>query len=325
MSDNLSASDRDHVLLIGSGYMAREYLKVLLKLNCNVTIVGRGIEKIGLLSKEYPQFNYFPGGVEKYLKQATNIPLFAINAASVGELKRTSILLLKAGVKNLLIEKPGDLYAEGLIAIELVAKKNNAQVYIAYNRRFYSSILALQTEVLKDGGIVSSHFEFTEWIHTIDPEMYASEVLQKWIIANSSHVIDTAFLLIGKPKELHATVSGRNVIDWHRSGSVFTGSGLSENDIPFTYHSNWEAPGRWAIEINTRKRRFYLKPMEKLQVQSIGSVEVIMFPLDDQLDIEYKPGLFMQTRALLNLDFKNLVSLREQIDLIPFYYSIGGY
>ena len=36
-----------------------------------------------------------------------------------------------------------------------------------------------------------------EWVHTINEDDYSNEVLEKWIISNSSHVIDTVFYLIG--------------------------------------------------------------------------------------------------------------------------------
>ena len=60
--------------------------------------------------------------------------------------------------------------------------------------------------VQQDGGIISVHFEFTEWIHTINPEDYDDESLNKWIIANSSHVIDTVFYLIGNPKIINSKI-----------------------------------------------------------------------------------------------------------------------
>ena len=169
------------------------------------------------------------------------------------------------------------------------------------------------------------HFEFTEWTHRIDPNLYDKASLNKWIIANSSHVIDTVFYLIGFPKVLNSTVLGEGLIDWHPSGSIFTGSGLSDQNIPFTYHSNWTAPGRWAIEVLTKERRFYLKPMEKLQVQLKGSVAVNEHPIDDKDDLVVKHGLLLQTTDFLSDNFETLVSLEEQIKSIHLYNKIGNY
>ena len=313
------------VLLIGSGFMAREYLKVLASLGNEVIIVGRSDEKIQALKGDYPNFEYFSGGLNKFLGQHSDIPEFAINAASINQLRSTSILLMDAGVKYIMLEKPGELSLLGLNEIKLKSIECSADVLIAYNRRFYSSISVLKEQVEIDGGITSAHFEFTEWIHTMDPNIYDSEALKKWIISNSSHVIDTAFSLIGIPKELKAFVCGKDAITWHPSGSIFTGSGISEINIPFTYHSNWEGPGRWAIEISTRKRRFYLKPMEKLQQQIKGSVQITDFELEDHLDQEFKAGLFLQTQSFLNGKFDQMINIDGQVKMYSFYCSIGGY
>ena len=325
MPNNINMTLNSRVLLIGSGFMAREYLKVLASLGNEVIIVGRSEEKIRALKSDYPNFEYFSGGLENFLEQHSDIPEFVINAASVNQLRSTTILLMDAGVKYILLEKPGDLTLSGLNEIKLKSIEFSADVLIAYNRRYYSSISVLKEQVEIDGGIKSAHFEFTEWIHTIDPIMYDSETLKKWIISNSSHVIDTVFSLIGIPKELIAFVGGKDAIAWHPSGSIFIGSGISEKNIPFTYHSNWEGPGRWAIEISTRKRRFFLRPMEKLQQQIKGSIQITDFVIDDFLDKEFKAGLYLQTKSFLELDFKNMISISNQINALSYYNKIGGY
>lgn len=313
------------VLVVGSGYMAREYLLVLANMGCKVTIVGRGEEKIALLKKEFSTFDYHTGGLASYLKSNNNLPNFAINAVNVSYLKETSLLLIKSGVKNVLIEKPGDLTKEGLTEIKQCAEQYDSNVQIAYNRRFYSSIIALKEQVELDGGIMGAHFEFTEWVHTIDPATYDSDSLRKWILSNSSHVLDAAFSIIGTPQELHTNIQGAGNIDWHPSGSIFTGSGVSVDGVPFTYHANWQSAGRWAIEIFTSKRRFYLKPMEKLQVQLKGSVAVNEFEIDDQLDKDFKPGLFRLTKSFLSHHNNDLVGIDEQIRMVVYYDQIGNY
>ena len=271
------------VLLIGAGYMAGEYLKVLKHLNSNVTVVSRSEAKINLLKCNFPDYTYYTEGLDDYLSNENELPEFVINTVNVNGLRDVSLALLKAGVKNLLIEKPGDLFINGLKELKDCAEKTSSKVYIAYNRRFYSSISELKKLIAIDGGITNCHFEFTEWIHTIDPKMYDVEILKKWIIANSSHVIDTVFNLIGFPKTINTIVTGKNEISWHPSGSVFAGSGISINKIPFTYNSDWTSAGRWSIEIFTKHRRLYLKQMEKLFEQKKGSITISEVLLDDQL------------------------------------------
>jgi hypothetical protein len=83
----------------------------------------------------------------------------------------------------------------------------------------------------QDGGVLSFNFEFTEWPHTIEVLDIKEEVKQHWFLANSTHVVDTAFFLGGRPRQL--TSFQANSLDWHKSGAIFTGAGISENDALF--------------------------------------------------------------------------------------------
>ena len=108
----------DFVLLVGSGFMAKEYLLVLIDMKKKVIVVGRGNEKIELLKQEFPEFTFYSGGLDKYLKIHLTVPDFAINASSISQLGITTKQLLMAGVKSILLEKPGDLFLKGLKEIE---------------------------------------------------------------------------------------------------------------------------------------------------------------------------------------------------------------
>ena len=65
--------------------------------------------------------------------------------------------------------------------------------------------------------------------------------------------------------------------------------------------------------------------MERLQQQIKGSVQIADFEVDDTLDADFKPGIFLQTKAFLNQEFNKILHLEQQLIMLPFYYSIGGY
>ena len=219
MSNNLKKITK--VLIVGSRYMATEYAKVLTGLNIAYEVVGRGISNCKKIEEKF-SVKVHSGGIEQFL--SNNILSeysHIINTVNVNFLNQTTQSLINAGAKKILLEKPGDLTISGLKRISDLSKKNHVEVLIAYNRRFYSSIQNLKKLVKKDGGIIGIHFEFTEWIHTINPEDYDNESLAKWVIANSSHVIDTVFYLIGKPKNMNSNTSGEGQIKWHPNASIF--------------------------------------------------------------------------------------------------------
>ncbi len=93
----------------------------------------------------------------------------------------------------------------------------------------------------------------------------------------------------------------------------------------FSYHADWEAPGRWGVEVLTRKRRLVFRPMEQLQVVPLGSVRLENVELDDSMDKEFKPGLFMQAKAFLDRDGRLLCSLDEQLEHCKVYDQMAGY
>jgi predicted dehydrogenase len=314
------------ILIVGSGYISEHYLKVLSNINVKCVVIGRGSNNIEKLKLSFNNIEFHSGGIEQYLKK-NSIKQFThfINLVNIEFCIKVTRLLLEFGAKNILIEKPGGLEIKQLEDLDNYAARLGANLSIAYNRRFFESINKLIQLVEDDGGIENVSFEFTEWVHTINENNYSREVMEKWIISNSSHVIDTVFYLIGLPKEIHTHTLGANQIKWHKSGSVFTGSGISIKQIPFTYNSNWNSAGRWAIEVTSKSKRFYLKPMEKLLVQNKGQINLSEINLPNDKDVKFKPGMYDLICSFLNNDSKKLLSIREQINHIKIYNKIGLY
>ena len=93
----------------------------------------------------------------------------------------------------------------------------------------------------------------------------------------------------------------------------------------FSYHADWEAPGRWGVEVLTRQHRFILRPMEQLQVVRLGSVKVESVELEDKLDKDFKPGLYAQTKAFLNKDDCWFCTIEEQLQHCLVYDEMAGY
>jgi predicted dehydrogenase len=309
------------VLLVGASQMAIDYYKVLSALEINTIVIGRSQDS-ALNFEEVTNHKVITGGLEKYLID-NSVPETAIISTGVEQLASNAITLINAGVKNILIEKPGATNKSDLINIQALAKKNNTKIFIAYNRRFYASVIKAQEMIASDGGPLSFNFEFTEWAFKITPLHKKEGVKETWFISNSTHVVDMAFHLGGTPISLNAYSSGR--LDWHKK-SVFAGSGLAESGALFSYLANWEAPGRWSVEIQTKQRRYILKPLEELYIQEIGSIAINKLEINDRLDKEYKPGLYLQTKAFLNGEHDKLKSLNQQVKDFTFYETIleGG-
>ncbi len=309
------------VWLIGSGSMAKEYVKVLKSLDVEFIVIGRST----LSAKNFQIETGIPvetGGLELVLSKK-KAPELAIVAVNVEELVSVAKSLVKKGTRRILLEKPGGIKVIKLKELEYQAKSFNSKIWLAYNRRFYSAILQAEEMIAHDGGLKSLHFEFTEWSHQIQYLKKAPEVMKHWVLANSSHVIDLAFYLAGFPSDWKCWHSGG--VDWHPTSSRFCGSGVTEKEVFFSYFADWEAPGRWGVEAMTSNRRFIFKPIEKLQVITLGSVNVDLVDLKDRLDQDFKPGLYQQTQAFLLDDSTRFCTLSDQIKHVKIFSQIAGY
>lgn len=312
------------LVVVGSGKMAQAYSKVLIDLGVQFTLVGRSLSRVESYKKIFPSIKAFAGGVEAYLKDHL-APESVIIAANITLMASIAQKFIENGTKNILLEKPGSLSVEVLSELKKLADESGASVFIGYNRRFYTSVLEAQKIIQKDGGLTSFHFEFTEMIHKIKPEKHGPEALSRWVISNSSHVIDTAFFLGGQPKKLTAEISGNDVL-WHPSGSIFTGMGLTEDGVPFTYHANWGSAGRWNLELSTKNRKLIFSPMEKLRVQLRGEMNIEEINLDYHFDENYKPGIYLQTRAFLNQNtLTGLLVIDDLIGKMKLYNRMANY
>lgn len=312
MSNNIK------LLLVGAGYMGKEYAKVLKSLNIDFTIITR-TEKTAKAFAEDVGIKPIVGDLKTILLTNDIVYTHAINAVPVQDLIGVTKKLIEYGIKDILVEKPLGLFYDSIYdLVEFIAEKK-VKIYVGYNRRYYASTKKAQEIINNDGDLLSINFEFTEWKNKIDFTKYHAVACEKWLVANSSHVIDLAFFFAGNPKE-YSFYSTNNLFS---AKDIFVGSGITDKDVFFSYSSNWDAPGRWGVELLTRKHRLYLKPMEKLYMQNLNSIDISEVALDDKLDLEYKPGVYNEVVDFLSMKpTYRLKTIYEQLNSIIIYDEI---
>ena len=257
------------VLIIGGGYMGKEYAHVLEQLGINdVTIVTKSPKQASDFSAKF-DYTILDGGFEKQLSSVGKKDLVII-AIPTELLISATKLAIKTGQTRILLEKPGSLFHKELFSLNEIIDQQ--KVRIGYNRLLYPNFHKIKQLAKNEGGITSCKFDFTEWIHKIPFGVYQQDEYTLWGISNSLHVISMAFELIGMPKEIASFQFGK--LDWHTSGSIFVGAGTSEENIPFSYHANWESSGRWMVEIMTKENSYFTH----LSAISIGRFVPLISP-----------------------------------------------
>lgn len=247
-----------NIVLIGTGRIAKEYIKALDFLNLNYLIIGNTERSVNQFNKETDK-KAIPGGISKSLS-LINSKSYVINTVQVEKLQIINNIILNKRPASLLVEKPGFVSWESAISNKEKYKSRN-NLHIATNRRFFNSVIHLK-KILKVEKPISCHFEFNERLFNLDPASWNDEVLFNWSLANSVHVIDTAFHLIGQPKSIKT--QKRNLSYKWTNYDQIIGFGESELDVLFTFNSNWITKGSWKIEIKTKNHSYQLNPMEEL-------------------------------------------------------------
>lgn len=310
------------IWLIGAGPMAQDYVKVLKSLEQETIVIGRSAKSAEEFTKK-TGVEVVTGGLEAFLQQQPELPDSVIVSVGVEQLAGATINLLNYGVKKILLEKPGGSTSQEIRSVSDQAKEKDAKVYVAYNRRHYASVLAAKKLIEEDGGVTSFNFEITEWSHIIEKHDKSQTTMNTWFLGNTSHVVDTAFFLCGKPKELSCFNTG--TLKWHPSASNFAGAGTTDSGALFSYHGNWEAPGRWTLDIMTAKRRYIFRPFEQLQSQEIGTIAVNPVEVDYSLEQEFKPGLYLQCKNFLDGIDTHMCTIEDQVEFAKTYEAMAGY
>lgn len=313
-------------LVIGAGKMGSAHLQALAALEPDA-LAGWAPSERRREAAASAGAGFFHGPLDAALDAFQ--PTHVVVASPVETLTPISLQLIAAGVRHLLVEKPVALNgAEGAILAAAV-KASGAHLHVGYNRRFYSSIrtaLRLIAEAGEEIGSVT--FEFNEVVpDPAGPLGHAPSVRERWLLANSLHVIDSALFPVGHPDPVRSSFASSGALAWHPAGSVFVGSGLTVGGKPFAYHANWAAPGRWGFEWMTSSARYVFRPLEKLAVMRRGSFNLEDMPLDDELDRRFKPGVYLQNRAFLfgGEEAAGLVSLEHALSLVRLGEAMGGY
>lgn len=337
MSNNLKNSDvsyswlknirkqnfkKNSVILIGTGLIAQQYALALnqMKIN-NVQVISDSKKNGDKFCKKFGFKKHFSGGYEKNLQNLDESDLVIV-LLPIHLLYNATKKLLKNNFTNLLVEKPGSLYSSELL--QLSKTITNQNVRIGYNRLLYPSFLKLKS-ILSTKEISSCSFEFTEWVHKIMFNKYASNVYQRWGISNTLHLISMAFELIGMPKKIISQQHGE--LDWHKSGSSFVGSGISKSHIPFSYHADWKSAGRWNIEIMTKIGKYGFSPLEELHFCKLGETSWKKIPVYTPFT-KSKAGIPEEIASMLSND-KNireyLPSLKKAASFNQVATKIFGY
>ena len=309
---------------MGYGYMGRAYLSVLRALGVGrIFVCSRSEEELENL-RDIPNVVTIPGGINR-LSRIPGPDELVVVATPTDTLVSFSKQLVDLGFRRLLIEKPVSLWSREIEELSIVMSGTGASAMCAYNRVAYPSVIEVLARCAQEGGITSISYDFTELIREDWTERFQPEELKRWGLANSIHVISMAHGIGGPPDRWNSYRTGR--LDWHPTGSVFVGSGMTKSGVPFSYHADWKSKARWSVEVHTCQSTYRLCPLEQAFRKSSGLGHYEVVPVDVYAP-DTKAGVAEQVAAMLDDEIGSMIpmaSLGDAAALTRYGEDVFGY
>ena len=303
------------VAFIGAGNMTTHHMKAFASIN-SVEITGiysRTFENANLLSTLYPTCKVYNTIEDLYTE--TNSDLVVI---SVPELATELVCLESFKYPwKCLVEKPIGYNLEIANLINEEALKYNRDIYVAFNRRHYASTRNLISELNKSNDLRYIHIYDQENPNAALTSGQPKLVVKNWMYANSIHLIDFV-LLFGR-----GTIKNIENIIPFTDNYILTKIKFDSGDIVI-YEGIWNAPAPWSVVVNTKNKRWEMRPIEKLFFQDFTSRQLQEYELDD-LDIIYKPGLKVQAEEMLKAirgEKNNMPKIKDALDTMKIINKI---
>ena len=308
------------IAVIGAGYMGREHIRAFADIP-NVEVVGitsRTIARADALASEYQIPHVCSSVDELYEKTRADLVVVCVPELAANQISRACFEYPWIA----LLEKPAGYNLEDAKDIQEVAAKKDRKVFVALNRRYYSSTRSALAGVEEVSG--------PRFIHVLDQEDQIraleagqpKKVVDHWMYANSIHVVDY-LTLFGRGRVL----SVEQIVPWNpqEPWMVVAKVSFESGDVGL-YEGVWNAPGPWSVSINTRVRRWEMRPLEQLAYQSAGQRKVeIVDP--HPWDSEFKPGLRLMAAQAVNVVLgkkTDLPTLEDSLESMKLVNQIFG-
>lgn len=280
--------------IVGAGKMARLHAAAFQAIpGVEISAVqSRTPEKAEAFAEDFGIPHKYPGFTELVLSGSCDGLLICVSPEA---LCAVGLEAMKSGLP-LLMEKPPGLHLGEAERLAASLEQRVGGVWVALNRRYFSSTLRLRAAVESVSG--------PRYVHVVDQQNLAdsasrghsAETLAHWMFANSLHLVDLLRLFCRG--EVTAV---RPVVPW-RDGSF---AQLAVFAVEFSsgdrglFEANWSGPGPWSLAVTCPSQRWELRPLEQALCWGELRKAPVEYPPSED-DLKFKPGLLEQARAFVD-------------------------
>lgn len=279
------------VAFVGAGYMAAEHMKAFSGIG-GVELAGvfsRTRARAEKLAADYSGMKVCNSIADLYRQTGADIVVVTVTELSMNETATECF----AYPWKVLLEKPAGYNLPDAAAIMEAAQRNSRCVYVALNRRAYSSTgMALSRLQGNAGPRFIKVQDQQDQEAALNIHKTPALVVENYMYANSIHMIDY-FRTFGRGEITKVTPA----VPWNsrKPGIVIAHIEFSSGDMGL-YEGIWNGPGPWAVTVNTPQERLEMRPLEQVSVQIKGERKLVSLQVDP-VDMEFKPGLRKQALA----------------------------
>lgn len=248
------------VLIVGAGKIGREYLKILIgKRKFDVKAILATSKKNYYEVKKITKKKIFT--TDKKVLSNNSFDL-AIIAVPVYKTYQITLDIMKF-VKNLLIEKPPSLNLKDANTLFKKSKLNKNNLFVALNRSYFESTIEAVKKIQRNKSKKIVEVTDQENVYKAKKAGHKKIVLQKWMYANSIHMIDYF--------RIFCRGSVKKIVHLNKFKSTFDRKILiskiffSSGDIGI-YKAFWNLQNKWEVKIISKDILINLFPLEKISI-----------------------------------------------------------
>lgn len=280
------------VAVIGAGRIAAAHLSVLASFE-DVRLVGvanRGGERATQLASQFAIPATFTDARAMLDETAPDLVYVLVSVEATPTVARG---VLARGLPCL-IEKPAALTAHETAELAELAADHRTLAMVGVNRRYHSVLDHAMDAIRARGPLHGIHVEVHEPIASIRAQgRFSPAVLDRWMAANSVHMIDLIRRCAGEVASLEilATGDGGERVGW--SACLRTEGGTLG-----TVAGHWRSTPGVRLVLHGEGVRAELDPLERgILAWPDGRREPIAIDVVDQ---RFKPGFYAQSAALVD-------------------------
>ena len=217
----------------------------------------------------------------------------------------------------ILVEKPITYNSEDL---EKLIKNSHKMIMVGYNRRFYKTVNVLKNLVLKENRPVIASMITPDSLNT------------KKFFPNTLHRLDILLYIFG---DIRLEFIKKLIINDVQKGFVATFSNDRQDIIQLI--GNWNSSDNFSLSVFQDKKRFELKPYEKLVIYDGIDVDGTIWKhvpkIVDEINLEnvdeyVKPGFYQQSYAfselIKNKKMDSAPSLTDALKAVKIFEKLIG-